>query len=380
MKIFLVTVAVLFLQLPMFAQDLEQRVTIKEADIPLELLLKKLAKQYHIRFSYGYHREALGKKVSIQAEGQELSYFLTLLLGKAGLSYKVMGGYVVLRKDQEQLREKEDSVVVEASAGKERISLKQEDVREPSHELGPGMRPGTVAWPQKRGLVAFISADTVFKVVPVRIPQRSPLPLKKEASAFILGPVFSFDFLRFQMESAYEVNQELHPESGWSAGGAGFWRLLDRMMAEMQLLYRKKDFTVLYLLSTEGEPIGIPEKTKISLAYVEVPLSMHFSLLRYRQFSLHGASGIFGSLLLKKQETTWLDDGRLFPTANMHIPLLSGFLWGGRGGLDINYSLNSKLFFSVAPSYQFSINPLKKGTQQIRLREFTVRTSVRIRL
>lgn len=369
-KIFLVTAAVLFLQLPLFAQDLDQRVNIKAAEIPLEVLLKKLAEQYNIRFSYGHHQEALSKKVSIQAEDQALSHFLTLLLSKAALTYKVVGGYVVLRKEQLQFKERADSAAVAASAGREKLGPEQEDACKHSNELGLRIRPDTLACAQKRGLVAFVLVDTVFKVVPVRIPQRSSLPLKKRTSVF----------MHLQMESAYGVSQELHPAAGWSAGGVGLWRLSDRMVAEMQLLYREKDFTVLYLLSTEGKPIGIPEKTKISLAYFEIPLSIRFSLLRYRQLSLHGASGLFGSLLLKKRETTRLDDGRLFLTTNMHIPLVSGFLWGGRGGFDISYALSNKVFFSVAPVYQYYVNPLKKGTQQIRLGEFTVRTSVRFRL
>jgi hypothetical protein len=381
MKITLLTCAIILLsELYTHGQDLDQRVTIKIAEMPLELLLNELSEQYKVRFSYGHHQKMLEEKVTIQVENQSLRYFLTLLLDRVGLTYKVVGGYVVLRKEQKHTEERGVAEGLSASPTGESESPKKEIIPQSSPALESGRKWDTLVRIQKRGLVALVSVDESVKRVPVPVRLYPLLSPKKNVSAILLGPVFSLDFLHLHMESAYKVNQALHPEVNFSVGSAGLWEISDRMGVEMQLLYRKKEFTLQYLLSTEGQPLGIPEKTEISLASLEVPLGIRFLMLRHSGFALYGSPGLFGSVLLKKQEKTWLDDGRLFPTANMHIPLVSAFLWGGRGALDFSYALSRKFFLSVAPAYQYSINPLKKGTQQIRQGELMVRAGLLIRL
>lgn len=380
MKILLLTSAVvLFFQLHTHGQDLEQQVTIKVAEMPLVLLLDELSEQYKVRFSYGLHKEMLEGKVTIQVENQPLSNFLTHLLGRAGLTYKVVGGYVVLRKEQKLTKEKAGTEGLSAFPAREKVSLKK-ITYPPSFDFELSVEWDSLVRVQKKGPVSFVSVSETIPVGPMSVrPYSFPDP-EKNTSTVLLGPVFSLDLLHLHMKSAYEVNQALHPELNFSFGGAGLWEISDRMVVEMQLLYREKEFSVQYLLSTEGPPLGIPKKTEISLVALEIPLSLRFLLLRRKEFTLYGSPGLFGSMLLKKEEKTWLDDGRLFPSANMHIPLISGFLWGGRGALDISYELNRDLFLSASPAYQYSINPLKKGTQQIRQGELTVRVGLFIRI
>lgn len=381
MKIPLLTSAVvLFFQMHTHGQDLEQQVTIKVAEMPLELLLDELSEQYKVRFSYGHHKEMLEGKITIRVENQPLGNFLTMLLGKTGLTYKVVGGYVVLRKEQKLPEERTITGGVSASPAWEKVSSKKENNPPPTPDFELSRELDIPVRVQKRGPVAFVTVDEHNLWVPVTIrPHSFPAP-EKNASAILLGPIFSLNLLHLHMKSAYEANQTLHPEVNFSFGGVGAWEISDRVVVEIQLLYREKEFTVQYLLATEGQPLGIPKKTEINLASLEIPLSLRFLLLCRKGFSLYGSPGLFGSVLLKKQEKTWLDDGRLFPSANMHIPLVSGFLWGGRGALDISYELNRDISISVAPAYQYSINPLKKGTQQIRQGELTFQAGLLIRL
>jgi hypothetical protein len=381
MKIILLTSAmILFFQLYVHGQDLEQRVTIKVAEMPLELLLNELSERYKVRFSYGHHQGVLEEKVTIQVENLPLRSFLTLLLDRVGLTYKVVGGYVVLRKEQKHMKEEGVAEGLSTSPARGRVSAKKGSISQHSPGFESGRKLDTLVRIQKRGLTAIVSADEPIRLVPIPVHPSLFTGPERKATGVLLGPVFSLDLLHLHMKSAYKVNQALHPEVNFSVGGTGLWELSDRMVAEMQFLLRNKEFTVQYLLSTEGEPLGIPEKTEISLASLEVPVALRFLLFRYSRFALYGSPGLFGSVLLKKQEKTWLDDGRLFPSANMHIHLVSAFLWGGRGAFDFNYALSRKFYVSVAPAYQYSINPLKEGTQQIRQGELMVRASLLIRL
>lgn len=185
---------------------------------------------------------------------------------------------------------------------------------------------------------------------------------------------------QLSFHSDYGANQELIAGLHYSAGLAGSWELSEKLLLEVLLLYRRKGFTVRYGFNTGADPLGIPEKTVVELAYAEVPLGVQFRLMRYKRMILSGATGLFGSYLLQYREITWLDDGRLFNTTPMYVHTLSTFLWGLRGGLSAAYAPNQKLLFFITPAYQYTVNDPKSGTQQIRLQEYTFRTGLRFSL
>lgn len=103
MKKYCITAAVLlFFQLHLHAQDLGQKISLQFRDVPLEALLQQVSKRYFISFSYGNHPLAMEKRISVAVAEMPLGEFLRLVLDSAGLTYKVMGGYVVLGKQEDK--------------------------------------------------------------------------------------------------------------------------------------------------------------------------------------------------------------------------------------------------------------------------------------
>lgn len=354
----------LLFQFPLYAQDLEKHVSLEFRATPLEVVLQELSQDYRIRFSYGGHPQALDHRISIKVKDMPLGQLLGLILKGAGLSYKVIGGNVVLRalEHKESVNPEEEHLTLEEKAP---------DARKPeSLPQAASIAPAAPVVPEMREL-QIGKVMIRKKVIPV---------VDKQPSALMLSPVFSMEIARMDQQSVYPSNQQLTAGLAYSLGGAGVWELSDKLFLEMQLLYRKKAFTIHYGLETLGDPIGMPVETEVEIAYAEVPLDLNFSLLRHKLLTVYGVGGLFGSYLVKKQELTQLDDGRRFNTTAMHTQTLSEFLWGVRGGVSLSYSRANKVFIFLTPAYQYTAKPMKEGTQQILLREYMLRSGVRFRL
>jgi hypothetical protein len=371
-KLYSLLLVVLLIQHHLNAQDLDRRVSMRFTEVPLQEMLREVGERYGISFSYGGHLQALDQQVSVTVTDMPMGQFLLLVLEPAGLTYKVLGGNVVLRV-QEQKQDTLVSIarpaVIEGRQAQQQLLHKEEILLA---VVPPRLERMEAIWMKlplpEWGIPQGVSLEKI------------PPAVKQKPSAFSLGPVFSLDVARLDLKGSYAVNQQLIPDLGLSLGGAGFWKLSDRLFVEMYLLYSRKGFTVAYLMDAMEEPLGIPERSEIELSYVEVPLGVDFSLIRHKRLRLYGLSGLFGSYLLTKGEKTWLDDGRMFPTTTMHIPALSTFLWGVQGGVNLQYLLKDKLLFFITPVYQYTINSFKKGTQHIRLQEFKVRTGLKFSL
>jgi hypothetical protein len=305
-------------------------------------ILHKLSEQYKINFSYGHHQAALDKKLSIGVEEISLHQLLSALLGEAGLTFKVVGKYVVLRKVQGQYLNRADTsnfVVMKGSRGPE---PEKDSLPKHAPEIIETRKPDTLAKVNRYGPAAVVPSVRSFKIRPVPVAEHASHILRESASPFTTGPVFSFDLMNLKLKSAYGANQELSSDLNFSVGWIGRWEVYDWLIAETQLLYRVKGFTVLYLLEKGEEPLGIPKKTEVNLIYAEVPLGAQVRLLQYKRIALNGALGFFCSYLLGQQEKMWLDDGRLFNTTAMYNHSLSTFLWGGRTAFCFTYSQNDK--------------------------------------
>lgn len=379
-RYFLTFASLLFFQFNLCAQDkdMEQLVSIRFTNAPLEVILHELNDRYHIRFAFAASNSLLGQKITIVAKQQPLGDFLCLLLEQVGLRYELVGSHVVLRRKQEEQGENilsadypagpDDNEINGNDAGLTFIEASQGRVSDSLPRLN-SMRPEElVAW------------DFLLSHVPAQVRQDTAARASARLSAFMIAPVFSLDFLQPDLKSNYENNQHLHTGLNFSIGAGGLWKVSDRFAGTLHILYREKDFSFRYLLEMEQGPLGIPEKTQLSLSYLEIPVGVNFILLRHHKVTLYGAPEFFGSLLLRQEEKTWLDDGRLFNTTAMQGSLLANFLWGGRAVAGLSYALSNRLFVSITPVYQYTANKLKDGPQQIKLREWQIRSGLWIRL
>jgi hypothetical protein len=374
MRRLLGTIISLFLfQLQLWAQDLAQEVTLSYREVPLKHVLQEVSEQYTINFSYGGHLLALQKTISVEVADVPLGQFLSLILNKARLTYKVMGGNVVLRKQVEKIEYKPadtSGLAVlhqrELRPGSERSKLKQqEDLPQIQRTI-----PGSL-------LHEYVSEWAIPQRVAM---QEKPIPVKKKPSRWMIAPVFSLDVAQPDLKSNYSTDQRIEADLGYSAGSAVYWKTSERLMLEMMFIFRNKSLNLWYGIETVDDPMGLPVKTEVLLSYLEVPLSMQFRLYGYKRLTLQGVSSLFGSYLLEERERTWLDDGRMFPTTAMLIPALSSFKWGVQGGFRFHYALNDKVSFMLTPVYQYTINNTLRGVQQLRMQEFILRGGILFRL
>jgi hypothetical protein len=359
----------LFFQLNLWSQNLEQRVTLHYREVLLEEVLQELSEQYSINISYGGYPRALEKRISIGVADMPLDKFLSLILNKAGLTYKVIGGNVVLR----QLEQNEGSIPADTPQTIKapdqslppvsvRSKLKQQEALPQIHPIIPAslVQEQVPEWAMPQGVVM----------------QEKIIPDRKKPSTLMIAPVFSLDVAHPELKSRYNTDQRIAADLGYSAGVAGYWKVSDKLSLEIMFLLRKKNLTLWYGIETVEDPMGLPVKTEALLSYLQVPLSMHFRLCGYKRLSLQGVSSLFGSYLLEGREKTWLDDGRMFPTTAMLISSLSPFIWGLQGGLLFSYALNDKVSFMMTPLYQYTINGLARGVQQLRMQELIFRSSI----
>ncbi|EMR00648.1 secretin and TonB N-terminal domain-containing protein [Cesiribacter andamanensis] len=355
---------------PLSAQDLRQRVSLRFSAQPLEAVLQQISERYQVRFSYGDHPSALQTRISLEVKEEPLQRVLHLLLKQAGLTYKVIGGTVVLR---EQIGEVPPSPA-SPQASPPQSTVAESASRYPIPEILPGLQKRVADFrPAQPGMVLRLPE-------PVKLDHTlEPLPAKPR-SAYTLAPVFSLDLAQYSLESEYPLNQELHPRLGLSAGLAGYRKLGPSLEGEVLLLYRTRGYTLRYLHNRADVPLGIPVKTEVGLAYLELPLGLQMGLWQHGLLQVQGTLGVSGSYLLDSREWTLLDDGRMFDTGSMQLQSLSPFLWALRGGAKLSYTMSRRVLLFAGPTYQYTGSKLKRGTQQIRLMELSIRSGIQFRL
>ncbi|WP_017729725.1 outer membrane beta-barrel protein [Nafulsella turpanensis] len=364
----------LLLEIPLSAQDLEERVSIRFTEVPLLSILEELSRQYRLQFSYGDTGEVLEKKWSIEAEDITLRQLLELLLGKAGLAYKKVGEYIVLRKPDSIEEEGEEQALrsgrrkAPAVQQERSLSFQERRLLPDSISLPAGSRKGWMSFSEKPSLVA---------VAPVRIWLSSALPAKRKEGHLKLSPFMALDFLQLSLRSDYATEQRISADWNYSFGCVGYYSLSRRWAAELALLSRLKRLSVLYQLQVTEVPLGLPERTTLRLSYLELPLGLSREVFSFgQQGRVFCSAGLYGSWLLTKEEKTWLDDGRVFNTTAMYGNTLSPFLWGMRGAFRLGWKLGSRMAFSFSTAYRYCVPKLKEGTQQISIRELSLRTGL----
>lgn len=373
-RCFFTVASLLLLQINVYAQDKEQLVSIRFTNTPLEVILHELNERYHIRFAFAASNSVLAQRITITAEQQPLGEFLNLLLEQAGLEYELVGNHVVLRKKEEE--QEKNKVIADHPAGPYDHETNRDNA---SLTLPEASRNRTTdSLPRLNRIVPeeLVSRNFLLTLVPKRVREEAPAAENQHLSAIMITPVVSLDFLQLSVKSNYENNQRLQAGFNYSLGAEGSWRLSEGFSLTMGALVRRKEFILRYMVEIEQEPIGMPEKTTISLSYLEVPVGGSFILLRHNKLSLYGRPEIFGSMLLRHEEITWLDDGRQFNTTAMQDGLLADFLWGGRAVAGLSYALNDRLSVSLSPAYQYTVNKLKDGPQQIRLQTWHIRAGL----
>ncbi|WP_224995211.1 STN domain-containing protein [Cesiribacter sp. SM1] len=359
----------LFFQLHLCAQDLEQKVSIEADAVVLEVLLQEVGERYNLSFSYGGHLPGLEQKLSIRAEKMPLNQFLSLLLAKVALTYKVIGGYVVLRKLEPQTQ-----VVLPEQAGRGAGRLPR-SYRDQSVQQDTVQRMVRIA--PTVGFQVYVPEWSM----PTRIIlEEAQPPVRHRQASIRIGPVFSKDFMQLDLQSSYADKQQVDAGLSYSIGSVCWWNIREHLALEWLFLYRQKVFTLRYGLETGVDPLGLPLMTEAVLAYLDIPINIHVRLYQFKQIAVGGIVGLYGSHLLEKGERTWMDDGRMFPATGMLVSTLSRFLWGMQAGIGFHYDLNSRVSFYLSPVYQHNLNKFKKGTQQIRLQEFVFRTGFRFSL
>ena len=357
------------------AQDMGQKIQVEFTEVPLRTILRHLRDQYQLEFSYGNTSKALEEKLSIQAEAMPLGQFLTVLLAKAGLTYKKFGSYIVLRRLEQQKGggQVEQGVFLaeeqEVLAGQKERSVPDSGIAVPADSI-------RILYGMRRGWTSIINPS--FYREPLRVSLTNPtVAVGPKEYLLTVAPLIAMDFLQLSMDSEYAPQQWI--KSGWSysLGWAGSYAVSHPWTMELEVLYRVRRFAVFYLIQAEQTPLGLPERTELNLSYIELPLGVSREVVHIGQaLSLHCAAALYGSWLVAKKEETWLDDGRMFNTTALYGHTLSTFVWGLRGAVQIGWKLSGRMVLRFSTVYRYPHSNLKEGMQQIRLQEFSLRTGM----
>ncbi len=77
--------------------DLNQKITVRYSDIPLETLLNDLSLSAHIQFSYSPDLIPVKQKITYAAENKTLEKVLAEVFQQAGIHFTLVDGYIVLK-------------------------------------------------------------------------------------------------------------------------------------------------------------------------------------------------------------------------------------------------------------------------------------------
>lgn len=369
-----------------------QKITLSFESISLEQLLDFLEKNHNLNFSYSIDNTPITKEISIHAYEMHIKLFLEMLCFKAGLTYHIIDDQIVLRQKTDrgnmpggQLWDSDQTNV----PGRPGIAMQKElndtIISIKNTELNPDEKIKPIP-PMDSGR-RMSSTTPSFSInglssTPYYYSHRLTHNFRqKKMASLAIGLMASYDYLKVKFEARPNKNQKFSLGRNFSIGVVGIISPGEIFSGTISFLYTTKNYflTYNYELNNSKDPFPFPDKTKVYLSYLELPIDLNYRFLKGGRFSLYLSAGITTEFLIRESESTSYQNGKLEETI-IFKGENNNFLLGGSIGLVLWYNLNKSFSIFFKPDGVHYFTTINSTNMRSRPQLLKLKTGMSIRL
>jgi|GEM_PF-5082558 len=172
-------------------------------------------------------------------------------------------------------------------------------------------------------------------------------------------------------------DQKYSAKTGFSAGVQAWYQARKKVGVGVGLLYSRKDYglTYNYRVIDRGDP-NVPVTSTLRPAYLELPLSLRYSLLTTSAWTVQASSGVIPGFLFRNAAKTTYDDGHAAVEKWNGEPA-NPFLLSLPLGLSAAYYVTPRLGLVLEPQFRYYFNRIdanafRTNPTQLSLRAGTI--------
>ncbi|NJN25304.1 MAG: PorT family protein [Cyclobacteriaceae bacterium] len=296
-KAILIQLLIRLVCLTAFAQDLQQKVTIKFEEAQLEEVLDYIGKTYCIDFSYGNVQVPLTQKVNYQVVEQHLDIVLKELFSGLHIEFKVIENHVVLRKVDESEHQFSPTVTTLISSTSIDVNdtLTSSSLR--SKHSG-GIQDATFPCFSRKGLMEHLGnqheASLPFEKIKT-IPSENGYTSKNVGGkvSILFGPNFSFNRYQFSFKTPENGDQTYTTDINYSIGLSVLFESVSPYSFQLIPVYTTRNFSYMYhyRIFDINDPTPIPKETCLDLAYLDIPVLVNLNMVKKKHSNCHAQLG-----------------------------------------------------------------------------------------
>lgn len=347
------------------------KISLSFENILLKDLITVLQKTHGLKISFSIDHTPVNSRISIHANHLPLSLFLEILCNEAGLTYQIIDNHIVLREQEKaaprtkkthhdhQTTNHYEQKVIDSTAIGYSILKPIEGHRQIQDSNNISKIPVQEVPESLLNKAALRSNQTKHTNLHVR---RKP--------TMGIGVFASYDHLRMQFEDRPNSDQRYVPDMNFSAGLGASLGPGEKMSASFKVLLSSKNYFLNYnykIIDPE-DPYPFPDKTKVTLFFLQFPMDLSYRFYKKDKFSLYFSAGLLLDILIRKQEYTSFLNSEDKETAyfvNDH----NKFLFGGSLGLKCWYDLDRSFSVFIEPDLVSYFTPfnevIKRSNPQI---------------
>jgi hypothetical protein len=393
MRILLLTFS-LSIALTLHAQvDLSRQVTINVKEVHLSQLFEILETRHGLVIAFGIDNIPATVKISLSATNKTIYEILRMICSQAGLTYQIIDNAIVFKYAKYVTRQ-----TIEPPTGSSPASF---SAANDSSFNSPADTVLTAADSLPRNsmdssqAVTHTSRQEVHsnedhrnvESVPMKLPEVPSLfstSKKRSKLGFYGAGIFisyAMDNNHFRFAERDIAYQQYEVDWNYSMSMGGYVIVSSKLYVSLGLGYATKDFVLNYHYKVldPDDPFPIPDKTKVQIRYLEVPLTIGYGIYNRRKLSLCVAAGFYPSYLIEKSErTTYLNNGN--PTTDYFINDNRSTLYSATLGFIVHYSVSGMCGIFVEPGYLFFPGAVNKRAMEPNASLYRIKTGIQFSL
>lgn len=393
MRILLLTLSLLT-TLTLHAQvDLSRRVTLDVKEVNLAKVFEILETRHGLVIAFGVDNIPATLKISLSATNKTIYEILRMICSQAGLTYQIIDNAVVFKYAGHVTALKADrtstSTPTSFSPAKDSsFNVPADTVLTAVESLPVNRIDSSQILIQQSQTKAHSQEDhRIDESVPMNLPEVPSLfsTSKKRSKLGFYGAGIFFSYAiddnHFRFAERDIAYQQYEVDWNHSMSMGGYVIVSSKLYVSLGLGYATKDFALNYHYKVldPDDPFPIPDKTKLQIRYLEVPLTIGYGIYNKRNLSLCAAVGFYPSYLIEKRErTTYLNTGN--PSTDYFINDNRSTLYSATLGFIVHYSVNRFCGIFVEPGYLFFPESVNKRAMEPNASLYRIKTGIQFSL
>jgi hypothetical protein len=187
--------------------------------------------------------------------------------------------------------------------------------------------------------------------------------IPKHRTKFSIGITGSPDIYiyNFKIDSTYNLSYQY--KYNYSYGLTFVYYPIKLISLRVALLYSTKGYTVDYNYSAKNPNPAFPQRRNFNVAYLDIPLILHFNLIHKDRIQLFLSAGIVPGILISKAAEIVYKDSTSIANESQNKNFNS-LLAGTAYSLGLKYNLSPRIGLGIEPYFRYYLNRIDKTMSQ----------------